>query len=186
MVLVGGVVGVVGWGVRVLGRAGVVMCVGAGKDSLGPGALLPVAAAACDALVAVRTRMMDDDVPSALINLYSSGLAAIGSLALAFFTAGFTPLASGTDLLWIVGMGAFGGTAVLFLIMSYRLTEQSNLAPFSYFGIPLAFALGWIFYDEAPWSDLFPGAVFIVVGGLLIVWRERKISQMRQKSSPKR
>ncbi|MFT6090273.1 DMT family transporter [Sulfitobacter sp.] len=186
VVLLGEKVGALRWGAVLLGFAGVIMVVGPGGDSFRPAALLPLAAAACYALVAVTTRMMDDDVPSALINLYSSGLAAIGSLALAFFTAGFTPLASGTDLLWIVGMGAFGGTAVLFLIMSYRLTEQSNLAPFSYFGIPLAFALGWIFYDEAPWSDLFPGAVFIVVGGLLIVWRERKISHMRQKSSPKR
>ena len=123
------------------------------------------------ACVAQR-QIVDDDVPSALINLYSSGIAAIGSLALAFVTGGFNPLGSSADLFWIIGMGGFGGTAVLFLIMSYRMTEQSNLAPFSYFGIPLAFVLGWVFYGEAPWSDLFPGAFFIIVGGLLIVWRE--------------
>jgi drug/metabolite transporter (DMT)-like permease len=70
-------------------------------------------------------------------------------------------------------MGGFGGTAVLFLVVSYRMTEQSNLAPFSYFGIPLAFVLGWLFFDEAPWATLFPGAILIAAGGLLIVWRER-------------
>lgn len=186
VVLLGEKVGALRWGAVLLGFAGVIMVVGPGSDGFQLAALLPLAAAACYALVAVTTRMMDDDVPSALINLYSSGLAAIGSLALAFFTAGFTPLGSGTDLLWIIGMGAFGGTAVLLLIMSYRMTEQSNLAPFSYFGIPLAFALGWIFYGEAPWSDLFPGALFIIVGGLLIVWRERKISQNRQRPPPTR
>ena len=78
-------------------------------------------------------------------------------------------------------MGVFGGIAVLFMVVSYRMTEQSNLAPFSYFGIPLAFALGWLFFDEAPWSTLFPGALLIATGGLLIVWRER----LRSKTVPK-
>ena len=73
-------------------------------------------------------------------------------------------------------MGGFGGTAVLCLVISYRMTEQSNLAPFSYFGIPLAFLLGWMFFDETPWDALFPGAVLIAAGGLLIIWRERRRS----------
>jgi drug/metabolite transporter (DMT)-like permease len=174
VILLGEKVGALRWGAVLLGFVGVILVVGPGRDSFQPAALFPLAAAACYALVAVTTRMMDDDVPSALINLYSSGIAAVGSLALAFVTGHFNPLGSASDLLWIVGMGGFGGTAVLFLIMSYRMTEQSNLAPFSYFGIPLAFVLGWVFYGEAPWSDLFPGALFIIVGGLLIVWREGK------------
>ncbi len=62
---------------------------------------------------------------------------------------------------------------VLFLVVSYRMTEQSNLAPFSLGCIPLAFVLGWLFFDEAPWATLFPGAILIAAGGLLIVWRER-------------
>ena len=85
------------------------------------------------------------------------------------------------DMVWIVLMGVLGGTAVLLLVISYRMTEQSNLAPFSYFGIPLSFAFGWLFFNEAPWSTLFPGGVLIAAGGLLIVWRER--SQDKRKSS---
>ena len=72
-----------------------------------------------------------------------------------------------------------GGCAVLLLITSFRMTEQSNLAPFSYFGIPIAFVLGWVFFDEAPWSDLFPGALLIVAGGLMIIWRERQLGLRR-------
>ena len=74
---------------------------------------------------------------------------------------------------WIIAMGAFGGTAVLFLVTSCRMAEQSDLAPFSYFGIPMAFVLGWVFFDESPWDALFPGAFLIAAGGLLIVYRER-------------
>lgn len=172
--LLGENVGLLRWGAVLLGFAGVIMVVGPGRDTFEPAALLPLAAAACYALTSVTARMMDEDVPSALINLYSSAVAAIGSLLLASLTVGFSPLRGINDFLWILAMGGFGGTAVLFLIVSYRMTEQSNLAPFSYFGIPFAFILGWIFYGEAPWSELFPGAILIIAGGLMIVWRERK------------
>ncbi len=172
--LLGEKVGIMRWCAVLMGFAGVIMVVGPGGDTFDVAALLPLAAAACYALTSVTARMMDDDVPSALINLYSSGIAAVGSLALAIFTVGFSPLHKTQDLFWILAMGGFGGTAVLFLIVSYRMTEQSNLAPFSYFGIPFAFGLGWLFYGETPWSELFPGALLIIAGGLIIVWRERR------------
>ena len=57
------------------------------------------------------------------------------------------------------------------------MTEQSNLAPFSYFGIPLAFVMGWIVFDENPWRDLFPGSILIIAGGLMIIWRERRLKK---------
>ncbi len=173
--ILGEKVGVLRWVAVMLGFVGVVMIVGPGRDTFTPSALLPLGAAFFYALGAVTSRLIDDDVPSALINLYSSGVAAVGSLMLAFFTTGFTPLQETQDLLWILGMGAFGGTAVLFLITAYRMTEQSNLAPFSYFGIPFAFVFGWMFYGETPWSELFPGALLIILGGLVIVWREKGV-----------
>ena len=98
-----------------------------------------------------------------------------------YFWTGFNKITSTIDMVWIVLMGVLGGTAVLLLVISYRMTEQSNLAPFSYFGIPLSFVLGWLFFNEAPWSTLFPGGILIVAGGLLIVWRER--SQDKRKGA---
>ena len=182
--LLGERVGLLRWSAVILGFIGVMLIVGPGSDAFDPAALLPLGSAACYALSSVTARMMDEEVPSALINIYASATAAIGSLVLAYFTVGFSSLHATTDLLWILGMGFFGGTAVLFLIVSYRMTEQSNLAPFSYFGIPFAFILGWIFYGEAPWSELFPGAVLIVAGGLIIVWRERKQRRTAAAAAP--
>jgi drug/metabolite transporter (DMT)-like permease len=72
-------------------------------------------------------------------------------------------------------MGTFGGIAVLLLTVSFRMAEQSSLAPFSYFGIPMAFFFGWIFFGETPIQDLFPGSILIVLGGLLIILRERQL-----------
>ena len=170
-------VGWLRWIAVLIGFMGVIMVIKPGGDGFTFYALLPFAAAAFYALVGVTARLFDNDAPSTLVNLYSSIAAAIGASLIAYLWGGFIPLASKADLAWIALMGGFGGTAVLILMISFRMTEQSNLAPFSYFGIPLAFGLGWIFFNETPWSTLFPGAVLIATGGLLIVWRERTRSK---------
>lgn len=167
-------VGWVRWSAVMIGFAGVILVMQPGSDAFSITALLPLAAAALYALVAITARLFDDDVPNPLVSVYSTIASTVGAFFLALWWGGFTPIASFADMGWIIAMGAFGGTAVLFLVASYRMTEPSNLAPFSYFGIPLAFVLGWLFFDEAPWDTLFPGAILIALGGLLIVWRERR------------
>ena len=125
------------------------------------------------ALVGVTARLFDDDISSAVINLYSFFSSIVGAVLIAYFWYGFNTITSATDMLGIILMGGLGGTAVLLLVMSYRMTEHSNLAPFSYFGIPLSFVLGWFFFNEVPWNTLFPGGLLIAAAGLLIIWRER-------------
>jgi drug/metabolite transporter (DMT)-like permease len=168
-------VGMLRWAAVLVGFAGVLMVVGPSGDGVQWVALAPMGAAFLYALAGVSARLFDSDVPSPLVNLYSVGVALVGSVALALATGGFSPIQSWQDLVWIVAMGGFGGSAVLCLVISYRMTEQSNLAPFSYFGIPMAFALGWLFFGEAPFGDLFPGVLLIVAGGLLVIWRERRM-----------
>ena len=166
-------VGWVRWSAVLVGFVGVIMVVQPSSEGFTVYALLPLSAAAFYALVGVTARLFDDDASSPLVNLYSTITATIGAALIACFWGGFRPIANLSDMAWIFLMGGFGGAAVLFLTVSYRMTEQSNLAPFSYFGIPLAFIMGWLFFDETPWSTLFPGAILIAAGGLLIVWRER-------------
>lgn len=181
--LLGEKVGLIRWGAVLIGFVGVILVVRPGSDTFTNAALLPIFAAFCYALVGVTARMMDSDVPTALINLYSSGVAAIGAILIVPFFGGFTPLHAPVDLLWIAAMGGFGGSAVLLLVTAYRMADQSDLAPFSYFGIPIAFVMGWVFFDEAPWSELFPGALLIVAGGLMVIWRERRLRQTTTSSA---
>lgn len=175
--LLGEKVGWMRWSAVLVGFVGVVLVMEPGTDTFAPVALLPLGAAFLYALVGVTARMIDDTVPSPLVSLYAQVTALISSGIIALLWGGFSPIQSWADMGWIIAMGACGGTAVLFLVASYRMTEQSNLAPFSYFGIPMAFVLGWMFFDETPWAALFPGALLIAVGGLLIVWRERRLQR---------
>jgi drug/metabolite transporter (DMT)-like permease len=175
--LLGEKVGALRWAAVAIGFAGVVAIVRPGADAFTWAGLLPLGAAFFYALSAVTARMLDDDVPTALANLYSTVVAVIGAVILTLATGGFTAVGAGPDIWWIAAMGAVGGIAVLVIVTAYRMTEQSNLAPFSYFGIPLAFLLGWLVFGETPWDALFPGAVLIMAGGLMIVWREGRLKQ---------
>ena len=175
-------VGWVRWVAVAIGFVGVMMILQPGTDAFTWALLLPVGAAFLYAFSGVTARLIDPEVPTPLFNLHSSVFAAVGSFCLALAVGGFSSIASVEDLAFIVLMGMFGGSAVLCLVVAYRMTEPSNLAPFSYFGIPIAFALGWLFFDEAPVDDLWPGAALIVIGGLMIVYRERRARRPLQRS----
>jgi drug/metabolite transporter (DMT)-like permease len=175
--MLGEKVGAIRWTAVILGFIGVLLVMGPGRESFTPVALAPLVAAFLYALAGVTARQLDPDLPSPLINLYSTVAALFGSFSLALWMGGFSAINETSDLIWIAAMGGFGGTAVLFLVVSFRMTEQSNLAPFSYFGIPFAFFFGWLGFGETPFQDLFPGAILIVAGGLLVIWRERRLKQ---------
>ncbi len=162
------------WTAVILGFAGILMIIRPGSDIFTPWALLPIAAALGYATASIMVRLIDDGVPSATISLYSSVGAIIGSTVLMAVTSGFLEISSLEDGLWLMGAGIVGGIAVLVMVMDYRLTMPGNVTPFEYFGIPFSFIIGWFIFGEAPFEKLFPGALFIVAGGLLIVWRERK------------
>lgn len=167
-------VGLWRWAAVIIGFIGVLMIMGPGSDLFTPYSLLPIAASLGYSLSTVCVRLFDDDVPTALLNMYASIGALFGALLILISTTGYQKIDSAGDWLLLVTMGMVGGFAVLALISAYRLAKPSSLSPYEYFGIPFAFVLGWLFFDEAPFDKLIPGVFLIVAGGLLIAWRERK------------
>ena len=107
------------------------------------------------------------------INLYTLIFSAIGSLILFLLSAGYAPVRSYEHFVLLILLGVLGGLASILFIYAYRSTSPSILAPFEYLGIPSAILLGWIFFSEKPFGQLFPGAILIVVAGLIIIWREK-------------
>lgn len=156
------------------GFAGVLLIMSPGSEVFTPYSLLPLGAALGYSLSTVCVRLVDDDVPTPLINMYASVGALAGALGILLTTGGYQAVDSASDWFLLLAMGLVGGCAVLSLITAYRLAKPSSLSPFEYFGIPFAFVLGWIFFGEAPFDTLIPGVFLIVAGGLLIAWRERR------------
>ncbi|MGB1156424.1 MAG: DMT family transporter [Alphaproteobacteria bacterium] len=155
-----------------IGFAGVIWVLRPGSETFTPLALLPVVAAFCYGYSMVTVRLFSDEIPSALLYLYSSLASAVGGFGLALLTTGFSPLGGWSDALLIFGMSMAGGVAVLLLMFAYRIAPSAVLAPFGYLGILTALGFGWLFFREAPLDTLFPGAILIVGAGVLLIWRE--------------
>lgn len=177
--ILGHQVGVVRWSAVLIGFIGIVMVMQPGSDSFNWWAVLPIGAAVGYAATSITARLFDESIPTAVINLYSIVGAICASALIMFTTSGYATVISLQDWMWLLAMGFCGGCAVFCLISAYRITEPSNLSPFEYFGIPFSFALGWIFFSEAPFGRLIPGVFLIIGGGLLIVWREQRINSSR-------
>jgi len=160
-----------------IGFAGVVMVMQPTEDVFSWVALLPIAAAFFYACTSLSSRFFDAEVPTALISIYASCGALMIAPIFGVVNGNWIMPETLTVWFWFIGMGAVGGMAVLLLITAYRMNDPSSLAPFEYFGIPFSFALGWIFFNEAPFDSLIPGVFFIVGGGLLVLWRERKLAK---------
>jgi len=167
-------VGLWRWTAVIIGFIGVLMIMGPGSDVFTLYSLLPIGASLGYSLSTVCVRLFDNDVPTALLNMYASVGALFGALLILISTTGYQGVDSTEDWLLLVTMGMVGGFAVLALISAYRLAKPASLSPYEYFGIPFAFILGWFFFDEAPFDRLIPGVFLIIAGGLLIAWRERK------------
>ncbi|MEM9060520.1 MAG: DMT family transporter [Pseudomonadota bacterium] len=167
-------VGIWRWSAVLIGFAGIVMIMRPGSDTFTFSALLPLGAAFGYACSSVLIRRIDQAVPAPLVNLYATGAAMVCASILMLGSGEVVMIASWSDAALIALMGCCGGLGVLFLIFAYRRATPSVLAPFEYSGILIAFWLGWVFFNEAPFATLFPGVIFVVGAGLLIIWRERK------------
>jgi len=163
-----------------IGFLGVVMVMRPDIGGFSPIMLLPLGAAFFYALASVTSRYFDSSVPTALINIYSSAGAVLIMLIVVTTNDSWQSVPFGIDWLLFACMGMTGGCAVLLLITSYRMADPSSLSPFEYFGIPFSFTLGWLFFNETPFERIFPGALFIIAGGLLVLWRERKLKANSQ------
>lgn len=162
------------WIAVFVGFGGIIMVMRPSGSTFQWFVVLPLIAALGYATSSVLVRLFDEETSTAKINIYTTLTTLACSLGLVLLTDSYQSINSLTDLAWLFAMGMAGGFAVFFMIVAYRLTQPGNLSPFEYFGIPFSFIIGWLFFDELPYGTLFPGVLFIICGGLIIVWRENK------------
>ena len=131
-------------------------------------------AALCYATSSTIVKIFPADRLSGVIQFRSQIFAALFSLLLWFGFGDSVPISSVRDLGLFIGLGLLGGVGVLGLVVAYRMSQPSLLAPFEYFGIPFSLFLGWYVFAETPFDRLFPGVLAIVAGGMVIIWRQAR------------
>ena len=79
----------------------------------------------------------------------------------------------------LISCGLLGGVGQVLLTSSYRYADASVVAPFDYASMLLALGVGYFGFDEVPTQMVLLGAVLVIVAGILIIWRERKLGLER-------
>lgn len=166
----GEVVGIRRWAAVLAGLIGVLVVIRPGSGALQSAAIYPVLSAVCWAVTIIVTRRMGT-LDRTQTTLFWSAL--VGLLLLtAVLPFEFVPLTFGQ-----VGMGVAIGLAAstgqYLLILAYRRTAASLLAPFSYAQLLSSTLLGYVAFGAVPDGMTFLGAGIIIASGLYTVHRER-------------
>ena len=143
--------------------------------------LLPILAALGYSLARVTALNFTMDTPTPLINIYGQIGTMVCSLLLVLIFNMWENFKNIYDIFILLLMGIAGGTGTLLLIYGSRRAELSKIMPFDYIEIFFALILGWIFFREWPVDQLFPGALFIITGGIIIYLRQNYYNKQRER-----
>ena len=165
-------IGIYRWSAVIIGFVGVVMIMKPTSEIFSLYSIFPILTAIAWAFTVIILKFIQGNHSTAKIQLYTLIFNVIGGFMLFFVTTGHVEIKNFKDFILMTMTGVLGGTAAILFIYSYRLISASKIASFEYLGIPSSFILGWIFFNEAPWSQLFPGVIVIIFAGMIIIWRD--------------
>ena len=167
-------VGIYRWSAVIIGFVGVAMIMKPTSDVFSYYSIYPLMVGFLYAIAIIILKFIPKYNSTAKIQFYSLIASIFGAIILLAFTFDNKFIQSYKDLLLLVSIGILGGAAGILFIYSYRLIEASKLAVFEYLAIPSSFFLGWLFFNEAPIDQLFPGVLGIIFAGMIIIWRDKK------------
>ena len=167
-------VGIYRWSAVIIGFVGVAMIMKPTSDVFSYYSIYPLMVGFLYAIAIIILKFIPKYNSTAKIQFYSLIASIFGAIILLAFTFDNKFIQSYKDLLLLVSIGILGGAAGILFIYSYRLIEASKLAGFEYLAIPSSFFLGWLFFNEAPIDQLFPGVLGIIFAGMIIIWRDKK------------
>ncbi len=136
------------------------------------GALTALLGAVFSALAQVFARKLVATETTGSIVFYFS----LMSTSLALLTLPFGwKFPSVLEASFLVTAGLLGGVGQILLTESYRHAEVAVIAPFEYCSIILALGVGYFIFDELPTGIMLGGVVLIVIAGIIIIERERRL-----------
>ena len=143
------------------------------------GALMVLGASILRAVVQIHIRTLVKTEHTAAIVFYFSLTATV--LSLLSLPFGWV-LPSTKDATLLVSAGLIGGVAQILVTSSYRFGGASMLAPFDYASLIFAAIIGYFIFAEVPTLNMVAGAALVVLGGVLIIWRERQLGGGRNRA----
>ena len=140
------------------------------------GALAALMGAMFSALAQVFARKLVATETTGSIVFYFSIMSSVLSLLTLPF--GWN-LPDAREAFLLITAGLLGGVGQILLTESYRHAEVAVIAPFEYCSILLALLVGYFIFDELPTGIMIIGVALIIIAGIIIIARERRLGIKR-------
>jgi len=166
------------WGAVVVGFIGVLIVTqpGSGHVPL-TGALVGLTSSIFVAIVAIQLRQIGKvDLPVTTVFWFST----LSMIPLTIIYPFFAQSHDATTYAVLVGMGVFGGLGQIAFTAALKYAPVSSVMPMDYSSLIWATLYGWLIFGVLPTPWTWVGAPVIVLSGLYIVWRERRVARHPQ------
>lgn len=164
------------WGAVAAGFAGVLLIVRpgfAGFDVYALWALLPVVSLTVRDLT---TRFLPPGTGTPLLAAWAFLSFVPTGLAMLPFGGGTAPIGQ-TEALYLGGASLCAMLGYTLITASLRAGDVSAVAPYRYTRMAFALLIATVFLGERPDIPMLAGLVLIVGAGLVVLWREARLSQ---------
>ncbi len=174
------------WLAIVIGFGGAMIVIQPSFELFGLTSLLPVGCAFLFACYLLMNRALGNaDTPLVMQTTAGIGgtLFMVGAIAVGhgIGSVDFVPSLPHTALGWVlvITLGTLSGYGHLLVVKAFQAAPVSILAPFHYFEIISATALGYFIFGDFPTASKWLGILIIIASGLYIIWRERRLARQK-------
>jgi len=156
----------------IIGFIGVLVIIKPGTDLFQLKSLLPIGSALFMASVYLTTRsLMNTESSTSIVFYYSFALL---FTSLIFFPSDFI-IPDTFNLILALSLGVMGSMGHFFMSQAARHADVAVTSPFEYSSFIFVGLMGYFFFYEIPSNSVIIGGILIIISGVYVAYRERKI-----------
>ena len=156
-----------------IGFVGVLVIIKPGTDLFQLKSLLPIGSALFMASVYLTTRsLMNTESSTSIVFYYSFALL---FTSLIFFPSDFV-IPDTFNLILALSLGIMGSMGHYFMSQAARHADVAVTSPFEYSSFIFVGLMGYFFFYEIPSNSVIIGGILIIISGVYVAYRERKVS----------
>ena len=155
-----------------IGFVGVLVIIKPGTDLFQLKSLLPIGSALFMASVYLTTRsLMNTESSTSIVFYYSFALL---FTSLIFFPSDFV-IPDTFNLILALSLGIMGSMGHYFMSQAARHADVAVKSPFEYSSFIFVGLMGYFFFYEIPSNSVIIGGILIIISGVYVAYRERKV-----------
>ena len=155
-----------------IGFVGVLVIIKPGTDLFQLKSLLPIGSALFMASVYLTTRsLMNTESSTSIVFYYSFALL---FTSLIFFPSDFV-IPDTFNLILALSLGIMGSMGHYFMSQAARHADVAITSPFEYTSFIFVGLMGYFFFYEIPSNSVIIGGILIIISGVYVAYRERKV-----------